>query len=122
LGEGPFADLLASRIETDAVYITIDKDVLRADDAVTNWDQGQTSLSLLETLIQRIAANHRLIGADVVGDWSPPRYGGGVLPALLKRGEALLDQPWRGPDQAAAVRLNEAVNRRLLRLFVQVAA
>lgn len=122
VGEGAFVDLLASRIETDAVYITIDKDVLRAEDAITNWDQGRTSLALLETLIQRLAQNHRLIGADIVGDWSRPRYGGGVVASLLKRGEAMLDQPWRGPDREAALRLNQAVNRRLLRLFVQVAA
>ena len=122
LGETAFADLLASRIQTDAVYITVDKDVLRAEDAVTNWDQGETSLTLLETLIQRVLEDHRLIGADIVGDWSVPRYGGGLVPALLKRGEALLDQPWRGPDRPTARRLNEAVNRRLLRMFVQVAA
>jgi arginase family enzyme len=122
LGEAAFADLLLSRIATDAVYITIDKDVLRSEDAVTNWDQGQTSLVLLETLIQRIGERHRLIGADVVGDWSAPHYGPGLLPGLLKRGEALLDQPWRGPDRRSAGRLNEAVNQRLLRLFVQVAA
>jgi hypothetical protein len=122
LGEPAFADLLMSRIATDAVYITIDKDVLRAADAVTNWDQGQTSLALLETLIQRIGENHRLIGADVVGDWSAPHYGPGLLPALLKRGEALLDQPWRGPHRQSAQQLNEAVNQRLLRLFAQVAA
>ena len=122
VGEGAFVDFLASRIETDAVYITIDKDVLRAEDAITNWDQGRTSLTLLEALIQRIAQNHRLIGADIVGDWSSPRYGGGVVASLLKRGEAMLDQPWRGPDRKAALRVNEAVNRRLLRLFVQVAA
>lgn len=122
LGEAAFADLLASRIDTDAVYITIDKDVLRADDAVTNWDQGQTSLSLLETLVQRVVDGHRVVGADVVGDWSAPHYGGGVVAALLKRGEALLDQPWRGPDRVLAQRVNETVNRRLLRLFVQVTA
>ena len=85
MGEGGFVDLLASRITTDAVYITIDKDVLRADDAVTNWDQGQLSLDGLERLVRGVAGRARLIGADVVGDWSPPRYGPGPLAALLKR-------------------------------------
>lgn len=119
LGESAFADLLAERIATEAVYITIDKDVLRPEDAITNWDQGGASLALLETLIQQIAQRHRLIGADIVGDWSTPRYGGGVLPALLKRGEALLDQPWRTPDRQSARTINLAANRRLLRLFTQ---
>ena len=46
-----------------------------------------------------------------------------ILPARdLKRGEALLDQPWRRPDAAAARRLNEAVNLRLYDLFAEAAA
>jgi hypothetical protein len=121
MGEGGFADLLVSRIGTDAVYVTIDKDVLRADDAVTNWDQGQLSLDGLERLVRAVAARARLIGADVVGDWSPPRYGPGPLSALLKRGEAFLDQP-RGVPTGADPSTNEAANLRLLSVFREVAA
>jgi hypothetical protein len=120
MGEGGFVDLLTSRITTDAVYITIDKDVLRADDAVTNWDQGQLSLVGLERLVRAVAGRARLIGADVVGDWSPPRYGPGPLAALLKRGEAFLDQP-RGGVPGDMARTNEATNLRLLSLFSEVA-
>ncbi|CAN5425262.1 arginase family protein [soil metagenome] len=122
MGEGGFIDLLVSRIATDAVYITIDKDVLRADDAVTNWDQGRLSLEGLEHLVRAVAARARLIGADVVGDWSPPRYGPGPLAALLKIGEAFLDQPHRGPLPETASRINEATNLRLLSLFAEVTA
>jgi hypothetical protein len=120
MGEGGFLDLLVSRIETDAVYVTIDKDVLRADAAVTNWDQGQLSLDGLERLVRAVAGRARLIGADVVGDWSPPRYGPGPLSALLKRGEAFLDQP-RGGVPGDMARTNEATNLRLLSLFAEVA-
>jgi hypothetical protein len=120
MGEGGFVDLLVSRIETDAVYITIDKDVLRADEAVTNWDQGQLSLDGLERLVRAVAGRARLIGADVVGDWSPPRYGPSPLAALLKRGEAFLDQP-RGGVPGDMARTNEATNLRLLSLFSEVA-
>ncbi|HWW26621.1 MAG TPA: hypothetical protein VNZ85_12065, partial [Caulobacter sp.] len=119
MGEAGFVDLLVSRIETDAVYITIDKDVLRVDDAVTNWDQGRLSLDGLERLVRAVAGRARLIGADVVGDWSPPRYGPGALAALLKRGEAFLDQP-RGGVPGDMARTNEAANLRLLSLFFEV--
>jgi hypothetical protein len=121
MGEGGFLDLLVSRITTDAVYVTIDKDVLRADDAVTNWDQGQLSLKGLERLVRAVAGRARLIGADVVGDWSPPRYGPDLLSNLLKRGEAFLDQP-RGGVPGDLARTNEAANLRLLSLFSEVAS
>src|SRR5258708_17746056 len=99
--EAAFADFLPSRIPTEAIYLTIDKDVLRAADAATNWDQGRTSLELLKTLLTRVLPRHRLIGADVVGDWSVPVYGGGLAAHVLKQGEARLDQPWARPTPRA---------------------
>ncbi|TCS04314.1 arginase family protein [Caulobacter sp. BK020] len=119
MGQEGFINLLASRIETDAVYITIDKDVLRPDDAITNWDQGQLSLAALERLVRAVAERARVIGADVVGDWSQPRYGPDLLSNLLKRGEAFLDQP-RGGVPGDQSRTNEATNLRLLSLFAEV--
>ena len=120
MGRDGFLNLLVSRIETDAVYVTIDKDVLCDNDAVTNWDQGRLSLDGLERLVRAVAERARLIGADVVGDWSPPRYGPDLLSNLLKRGEAFLDQP-RGGVPGDLSRINEATNLRLLSLFAEVA-
>ena len=120
MGEAAFVDFLPGRISTEAVYITIDKDVLRAEDAATNWDQGLTSQGYLATLIRAAVAGRKLIGADVVGDWSPPRYGFG-LNALLKRSEALLDQPWRAPSPTTAHEVNSRVNLALLDVFDAVA-
>jgi hypothetical protein len=116
LGEPTFAAFLADRIATEAIYITIDKDVLRPDAAATNWDQGQTSLAFLKNLIAPLLATHRLIGADVVGDWSQAVYGGGPLAKLMKRGEALLDQPWSRPDPQACA-ANEDVNLQIFDLI-----
>ncbi len=116
MGEATFAAFLADRIATDAIYITIDKDVLRADAAATNWDQGQTSLEFLKALIAPLLDSHTLIGADVVGDWSPAVYGGGPIARLLKRGEAMLDQPWSKPAPAACA-ANEDVNLQLFNLI-----
>lgn len=116
MGEDAFAAFLPNRIETQAVYITIDKDVLRREDAGTNWDQGQTPAAFLKTLIAKVVQGRLLIGADVVGDWSKAIYGGSPLAGLLKRGEAILDQPWRAPSPALLER-NEAVNLELFELF-----
>ena len=117
MGEAAFSQFLPGRIATEAIYVTIDKDVLRPDDAATNWDQGRTSLALLKTLLAAVIRGHRLIGADVVGDWSPAVYGGGAMTRLMKRGEAWLDQPRSSPP-GRALAVNEAVNLQLLDLFV----
>ncbi|MDB5457986.1 MAG: hypothetical protein JWP92_3571 [Caulobacter sp.] len=121
LGEAEFAALLASRITTPAIYVTIDKDVLRSGEAITNWDQGRLSLDGLEALIRAVCGRARLIGADVVGDWSPPLYGPWPVAALLKRGEAFLDQPRGAAPPSVVRRTNEGANLRLLSLFAQVA-
>ncbi len=122
LGEAAFIQHLAAEISTQALYVTIDKDVLCADGAVTNWDQGQASVEFLIAAIKSASAGRRVVGADVVGDWSSPIYGDGAMARVLKHGEALLDQPWSRPKPAAASALNEAVNLRLLSLFTGLAA
>lgn len=116
LGTRAFAHYLAGRIDTEAVYVTIDKDVLAPADAGTNWDQGRLTAPFLEDLVVAATRGRRLIGADIVGDWSRPHYGGGIVAGLLKRGEAALDQPWRAPPRVALAR-NEAINLMLLRLL-----
>jgi arginase family enzyme len=122
MGEDEFIARLAGEIATRALYVTIDKDVLAAADAVTNWDQGRASVDFLVAAITAAAAGRRLVGADIVGDWSSPVYGGSPMARLLKQGEALLDQPWARPEPARACALNEAVNLRLLGLFAGLAA
>jgi hypothetical protein len=121
LGLDGFLRRLLGEIGTERVYVTLDKDVLRAADAATNWDQGQMDAGELFAILGAVLGRHRLVGADVVGDWSRPAYGGGPVAAWLKRGEALLDQPWRAPDGARADAVNEAINLRLLDLFAEAA-
>jgi hypothetical protein len=122
MGEEAFLQHLEKTVGSRCVYVTIDKDVLRAGDAVTNWDQGQASLDFVIAAIRRVCAGRRLMGADIVGDWSEPVYGGGPAAWILKQGEALLDQPWRRPLPEDADVVNEAANLRLLDAFAGLAA
>lgn len=117
LSDTDIVGLLADTIETEAIYVTIDKDVLRCADAVTNWDQGNMSLTSLCGIVQWLCCEYRVIGADVVGDWSLKKYSGGICTLLRKRGEALLDQPWSAPPLAAATDTNDTANLALLNLF-----
>jgi hypothetical protein len=120
-GEAAFLMQVDAAVRSPAIYVTIDKDVLRRQDAVTNWDQGQASLGFLDRAVRLLARGRRLVGADVVGDWSSPGYGRGPA-GWLKRGEAFLDQPRRRPDRDAADAVNQAANLRLLQLFAGAGA
>jgi arginase family enzyme len=106
LGEA-IHDVIAG-IPTDAVWISIDKDVLPEDTVLTNWDQGRMPLEALLGFVGAIGAARRVIGADVCGEYAPIVHGN-----PLKRWESQRDQPQREAD-AAALDANERVNRALL--------
>ena len=116
-GEVAFLDGLLDRIPTENVYVTLDKDVLRAGQAVTNWDQGDAGLPFVEAALRRIGAARRIVGADVLGDWSRPAYAGERLEGWVKRAEAFLDHPRPINDADGARTVNEPVNLRLLVAF-----
>jgi hypothetical protein len=103
-----FLDEVAERTPTEAVWLTIDKDVLRPEDALTNWDQGQMPLAFLLAAVHAIGNRHRVVGADICGDYSAPdpRHG------WLKRWEMRSDH---APPPAFADRQrNLATNGALL--------
>lgn len=54
----------------EPVYISVDKDVLCPEAAVTNWDQGSLSLKELKQLICIIAGHHEVVGVDICGECS----------------------------------------------------
>ena len=49
------------------LYISIDKDALSTEYAVTDWDQGDMTLKELEGLLTAVRS-HKLLGADICGD------------------------------------------------------
>jgi arginase family enzyme len=122
LGEQNFTDYLVSRVKTKSVYLTIDKDVLAREDAITNWDQGCMRMPYLLSLVKEIGKRHAVIGADVTGDYSTPRYSGDLWTRLRKHAEILIDQPRGKPDQAQAVNINSAANHALLEVLSEVMA
>ena len=94
LGERQLEDavrLVIDAIPTEAVWITIDKDVLPEYEALTNWDQGRMPLAALTAMLRAVGQRQRILGADICGGYSPPRHAN-----LLKRIESKLDQPFRG--------------------------
>lgn len=62
---------LIKRLPARKVYISIDKDCLRKDYALTNWEEGCLRLDQLLIMLRLIRENLDIIGLDVAGDYSP---------------------------------------------------
>ncbi|MDR2012067.1 MAG: arginase family protein [Rhodanobacter sp.] len=97
---------------TQPVYLSIDKDVLSADIARTNWDQGRLTDTDLLRAVDLLRG--RLIGSDITGDVSVYRYRTGwkrVLSALDAQPDidaAQLAQ-WQQQQHALNLRLLERI-------------
>jgi arginase family enzyme len=104
-----FLSKMTALIGTDAVWVSIDKDVLRPADALTNWDQGEMPLTALTAALRNVAAGKRIVGVDICGDYSPIHH-----KALAKRWEAWTDQPHRRAHSTAELALNPRANAALL--------
>lgn len=105
------AEILAA-VATEQVYISVDKDCLRSEDACTNWEQGTLPLAVVLQCIEAIRSRHRVVGADTVGDYSVPRFR-----SPLKWLGSLLDRPdyaLRFTPPPQALQLNQAANLQLL--------
>ena len=56
------------------IYVTIDFDCLRIEEAVTNWESGRFAVRDLEWALGRLAESSRIRGGDICGAYSPPNY------------------------------------------------
>ncbi|HWM23225.1 MAG TPA: hypothetical protein VNP98_00245 [Chthoniobacterales bacterium] len=57
------------------LYVTIDLDCLRAEDAITNWESGSFALEDLAWALAQLRASRAIIvGGDICGAFSPPSY------------------------------------------------
>jgi hypothetical protein len=103
----PFRTELASR----PLYISLDKDVLREEDAVVNWDSGHLTLTEVSELLSVFvnAARGRLAGLDITGDWSPVRLRG-----WLRHLMHLTEHPALTIDANDAMRRNQRTNLALV--------
>lgn len=85
------------------VYVTIDLDCLRAEDAVTNWESGRFTVDdVAWALAQLRASDARILGGDICGAFSPPVYA-----RLKQRFAAGMDHPKLvSPDLETAREIN----------------
>ena len=55
------------------MYLSIDKDFLGPNSAITDWDQGKITLYNLKRLISIIYKREKVIGIDICGEYSEAR-------------------------------------------------
>lgn len=93
------------------LYISLDKDVMIAADAAVNWDSGHLTLAEVGALLAGLEhlAHGRLVGMDIVGDWSVVRTKG-----LFRRTFHWCMHPPLPLDAVGAAQTNLATNQFLL--------
>lgn len=110
-----FLEQLIDSLPTQAIWITIDKDVLASADAATNWDQGGMRLAHLLQALRSLAAAKRILGIDVCGEFAAPAFSN-----AFKRWEARSDQPPAARWSEADLLRNATTNEALMALFEEL--
>jgi hypothetical protein len=89
----------SKRVAGENIYVTIDLDCLRMDEAVTNWESGRFTVADLEWAVRRLRESSRMIGGDICGAYSPPSYA-----RWKQRFAAEFDRPKLVPPNLEAAR------------------
>ncbi len=110
-----FTKDLVKTISTEAVYITIDKDVLGTNEATTNWDQGSMPLTHVTSMIKAISEKLKIVGIDVCGDYSPPKFYDPLRFFL-----AYFDHPKNLNPTRADLDINSSTNQKLIDCFMEL--
>ena len=67
-------ETFAVNIRGANVYVTVDLDCLRIEDAVTNWENGRFTVADLEWALGTLHEETRIVGGDICGAYSKPKY------------------------------------------------
>jgi len=82
-----FAEFVRA-LQGSNLYVTIDLDCLRAEEAVTNWENGRFTVEDVAWALTQLRASARIVGGDICGAFSPPVYA-----RLKQRFAAEMDHP-----------------------------
>ncbi len=108
---------ILNRLPSKNVYISIDKDCLKKEHALTNWEEGRMGLDDLLSIIRLVRERCDLAGADITGEYSPIRINGAI-----KRAVSFLDHPKdfsaRGAPGDRVNSVNEETNLRILKCLI----
>jgi hypothetical protein len=105
------------RLPTRQVYVSIDKDCLRKEYALTNWEEGYLSLDELLLMLKLIKENLDIVGLDITGD-----YSGIYLKGAYKKFFSKIDHPKhinaKSFPESSVAAVNEETNLKILELLI----
>jgi arginase family enzyme len=102
-------------LASENIYVTIDLDCLRIEEAVTNWESGRFSVVDLQWALGSLRESCRIVGGDICGAYSPPKYA-----RRKQRFAAEFDHPkLRLPDEDEIRAINLATLEKLWPLLAQ---
>lgn len=105
------------RLPTKRAYVTIDKDCLRRQYSLTNWEEGNFELEDLLMMLKFIKENCEIAGIDITGDYSPVETEGFIRRAINDIGHPRIFSA-AGKTQSEIDLVNEATNMRILELLL----
>ena len=107
---------ILKRLPAKKVYLTIDKDCLKSEHALTNWEGGRLPLEDLLLMLRLIKENLEIVGADIVGDYSDIRIKG-----VMKNIVSHFDHPKRFSAKnilgSYITKINEDTNLKLMHVL-----
>jgi hypothetical protein len=95
----------AAALKNVNVYITVDLDCVRCEEAATNWENGLFTAAEVAWAIGELRSRVNLVGGDLCGGYSPPKGSG-----MFRKVAMWWDHPrLRHPSVKEALRMNHTV-------------
>ncbi|MDD2752752.1 MAG: arginase family protein [Candidatus Omnitrophica bacterium] len=111
-----FFHILLKRIPTKDVYISLDKDCLTNDYALTNWEEGKFALEKVLFLLKLIKENLNIVGFDITGEYSPI-----LVKGVFKKAASYFDHPKKIKaftlSESRITAINQETNLKLLEMI-----
>ena len=106
-----------SALPVKQVYVSIDKDCLKKEYSLTNWEEGRLGLEELLLLLKLIRENTEIAGLDIIGDYSLPQAAGRIK-SFCARLDHPADYSAKGHTPLEITAVNEKTNIRILELLL----
>lgn len=105
---------ILKRLPVKKVYLSIDKDCLRNEYALTNWEEGMFSLEQLLFMLKSIKENLQIMGVDITGDYSPV-FLDGWFKKIISSSDHPKDIEAKNLTPAVITATNEDTNLKILK-------